>query len=335
LNEQGQGKLTMPTQKRQESRKTPNRRQMFQYWSYVAGLLSLFSGLTLLAFTSGWLDEQNHIPIFFVTIGLLSLLMVAIYREMFEKPMLDAKRAETIRMREQIIEVIVRRARWMAAIAAVVAFIGVTGYIQATFGHQLAQLQTAEENLKKINEYFTQIQVQKAEIDRLSHEADSLRQDTERSRLDAQNLQHSLSNQNDYFKKRVKLLDSSLAALPQASANIQRILERAAEIDRDYAEYQENQPYEVTIHYSEKDAQLANRIRSILSEKGFKIYPDERTESEMSGFTDVRGTLSYYTSEDRNKAASVKMILNNRGIRINLKEKAFEQKMAKKYVIWL
>lgn len=292
-------------------------------------------GLSLLPFTSGWLNLKDHFPVVISAIGLLGLIIVAIYREMFDRPMPDPKLEEITATREQIIDTIVKRAKRYVLVIGVLAYFGITGYFQMTFGPQLLQLQAAEDDLKKINEYSKQIQGQKAEIERLRHDADSLRQDMERSRQDSENLQRALTKQVDYFNKRIKLLDSSLAAIPQASANIKKILEKAEEIDRANAEFRENQLYEVTIHYSNKDASLVNKIHSILEERGFKIYLDERDENEMSGFTEFRGTLSYYTSEDKNKAVSIKMLLSNQGINIKLKGSEFEHKKAKKYVVWL
>lgn len=330
----------MPEEMKPENQKATNRWPALHYRLYIGALFLIISGLTLLAFTSSWLKIAEHFPVFFIAIGLLSLITVVIYREMFERPTLYAKPKEVINIQEQIIDAIIRRAKWVAAIAAVVAFIGVDGYIRATFGPQLAQIEpavalikTAEDDLKKINDYFKQIQGQKAEIERLHHDADSLRQDMERSRQDSENLQRALTTQVIYFNKRIKLLDSSLNAFPQTNATVKKILEKAEEIDRIYAEFRENQLYEVTIHYSDKDSSVANKIHFILEERGFKIYLDERKESEMSPFAGFEETLFYYTIGDENKAGSIEQLLKSQGIKIGL-HRTLDPQRPKKYDLW-
>jgi len=330
----------MSEEMKQENQKATNRWPALHYRLYVGALFLIVSGLTLLAFTSSWLKIGEHFPVFFIAVGLLSLITVVIYREMFERPALYAKPKEVINIQEQIIDVIIRRAKWVAAIAAVVAFIGVDGYIRATFGPQLAQIEpavalikTAEDDLKKINEYFKQIQGQKTEIERLRHDADSLRQDMERSRQNSENLQRSLFTQIDYSKKRIKLLDSSLATLPQASIEIRKILEKGKEIDRTYAEFRENQLYEITIHYSEKRASIAGRVHTIMEERGFKVYLDEQKESEIGLFAGFEETLFYYTPEDENKAGSIEQLLRSQGIKLSLRRTSDPQR-SKKYDLW-
>lgn len=318
----------MTERNKKNSQKSLNKRHPFQYgfWFYIGGVFLLFVGLMMLPFTAGWLSIKHHSPVFFIGIGLFGLIVVAIYREMFDKPVPDPKLEEIIATREQIIDTIIKRAKRYAVLVGVIALVGVAGYIQVTFGPQLTKIEAAEEHLKEIQEQKTEI--------------DSVRKDMDRLHQEAGNLQRFLTAQHDYIEQRILVFDSSFAALaallPQARTavkELKEISEHGKIIDRDFSEFRDNQLYEVTIHYSSRRAPIADKVHSMLGKRGFQVYIDEIKESEMGPFAGFEGTLFYYISEDESKAGSIERLLEGQGINIRL-EKISDSQKAKKYDVW-
>ena len=322
------GKEVMTERNKQDKQKSLYKRHPIQhsFWVYIGGVYLFFLGLMMLLFTAGWLSIKHHFPVFFIGIGLFGLIVVAIYREMFEKPVPDPKLEEVIATREQIIDTIIKRAKRYAILVGVIAVVGVAGYIQVTFGPQLNKIEEAEKHLKEIQEQKTKI--------------DSLRQDMDRLRQEAGNLQGSLTAQHHYITRRIQIFDSSFAALavllPQARSavnELKEISEHGKIIDRDFSEFRDNQHYEVTIHYSNRSANNIDSVHFILGERGFQVYLDEIKESEMGAFADFKGKLFYYSSEDESKAGSIERLLEGLGISTK-PQKISDSQKAKKYDVW-